>query len=336
MRLQRRTLLAAAAASLAAPALAEAGRFAAAARYSAERRGVSLMVLREGRTLFEDYPNEGAPDRAFELASGTKSFCGPLLAAAASEGLLDPGEPCAAVLPEWRNDPRRSRITPLALLTLTGGFAGGLLRPPGYTEAVAAPLASAPGERFAYGPIPFQIFGEMLRRRLSARRLPPDPVAYLQSRLLDRLSVRPGAWRRGRDGNPLLPQGAAFTARGWGAFGEAIRRAETEPQRGLDAGVVAALFRGTRANPGYGLTWWLAEPGLIAPGRRQGLEGLPLDRLAAERIAFAAGAGHQRLYLLRARGVVVVRQASGIAAALAGRGPDWNDAAFLGLLQQAL
>jgi len=336
MRLRRRLLLAAAAASLAAPALAEAGRFAAAARYSAERRGVSLLVLREGRVLFEDYPNEGGPDRAFELASGTKSFCGPLLAAAAAEGLIGPAEPCAAVLPEWRGDPAKSRITPLLLLTLTGGFPPGRLRPPGYAEAVAASLSSAPGERFAYGPVPFQIFGEMLRRRLAARGLPPDPVAYLQSRLLDRLSVRPGAWRRGRDGNPLLPQGAAFTACGWGAFGEAVRRAETEGLRGLDPAVVAALFRGTRANPGYGLTWWLAEPGLVAPGRGQGLEGLSAGGLAAERIAFAAGAGYQRLYLLRRRGVVVVRQASGIAAALAGRGPAWNDAAFLRLLAEAL
>ena len=106
--------------------------------------------------------------------------------------------------------------------------------------------------------------------------------------------------------------------------------------RGLDPAVLGRMFRGTRANPGYGLTWWLAEPGLIPPGRRQGVEGLSAPDLAAERIAFAGGAGNQRLFLWRARGVVVVRQASGILGALLGRGASWDDAAFLRLVADAV
>lgn len=327
MRIARRTLLAS---ILAAPALAQGGRFAGAAAYSAGRQGVSLLVLRDGRTLFEDHPNGGGPERAFELWSGTKSFCGPLLAAAAADGLIRPDAPCADVLAEWRGDPALARITPLHLLTLTAGFRGGGLRPPGYAAAVASRPVSPPGARFAYGPVPFQIFGEMLRRGRAG-----DPLAYLRSRILDRIGIAPGAWRRGDDGNPLLPQGAAFTARAWGRFGEAMLRAGRDGARGLDPAVLGLMFRGTRANPGYGLTWWLAEPGLVAPSRRQDGAALAAPDIVAERIVFAGGGGNQRLFLWQRRGVVVVRQAV-FGLGPGARGPAWDDAAFLRLVAQGL
>jgi len=331
MPLARRSLLAALALPL--PALAQGSRFATAARYSAERRGVSLLVLREGRTLFEDYAHGGAPTRAFEIWSGTKSFCGPILAAAAADGLLRADAPCAEVLQEWRGDPARAAITPIDLLTLTAGFRAGGLRPPSYAEAVAQRPVTRPGARFAYGPVPFQVFGEMLRRRLAAGGRPADPLAYLQARLLDPIGVAPGGWRRGRDGNPLLPQGASFTARAWARFGEAMLRVESDGGLGLDRRVAALLFRGTRANPGYGLTWWLAEPGLVPPSPRADPGPIGAPDLAAERIVFAAGGGDQRLYLWRRRRVVVVRQASGLPGR---RGSEWEDAAFLRLIAQAL
>ena len=45
----------------------------------------------------------------------------------------------------------------------------------------------------------------------------------------------------------------------------------------------------------------------------------------------AAGAGNQRLYLMPALDLVIVRQATGILQALMrrGAGPQWSDAEFL-------
>ncbi|MFZ5831671.1 MAG: hypothetical protein ACOY3P_16415, partial [Planctomycetota bacterium] len=51
-----------------------------AAEYSAAHRGISMLVMLDGRIVFEHYPNGGRPDRAHELASGTKSFSGILAA----------------------------------------------------------------------------------------------------------------------------------------------------------------------------------------------------------------------------------------------------------------
>jgi hypothetical protein len=55
------------------PAAAQSLDFRAAAGYSAERSGVSLLVMRRGEVIFEDYPNEGGPGRAWELASGARA-----------------------------------------------------------------------------------------------------------------------------------------------------------------------------------------------------------------------------------------------------------------------
>ena len=83
--MDRRTLLfAGAVACLATPGHAQSLGFAAAASYSAERRGVSLVVVQRGRIIYESYPNEGGAERGWELASGTMSFTGVMAAADAA------------------------------------------------------------------------------------------------------------------------------------------------------------------------------------------------------------------------------------------------------------
>ncbi len=332
MTLTRRALLATSfAAGLTAPlfpGLAHGEDIPGAAAYSSARQGVSLLVLRRGEIVFEDYPNGGGADRAWELASGTKSFCGIMAAALAQDGALSLDERCADTLSEWRADPRKSRITIRQLLTLTSGIGGGSIgRPPPYAQAVAEPAQFEPGERFQYGPAPFQIFGEIVRRKTGQ-----DPLAYLQARIFNPLGIEPQRWRRGADGNPHMPSGAALTARDWATFGRFVM----SPRRGepaLDPVVYDALWQGTAANPGYGLTWWLLRPGLIGPTRSERRRaGIPTDeQMETMRIdvRMAAGAGNQRLYLIPERDLIIVRQATGIMQAMRGRGEEWSDAEFL-------
>jgi CubicO group peptidase (beta-lactamase class C family) len=324
--MHRRALLVGFSAALVSPAHGAALRFEEAARYSAARRGVSFAVMREGRILFEDYPGEGGADRAWELASGTKSFTGIIAAAAAADGFLDIDELCAETLPEWRGDARR-RIAIRHLLTLTSGIVDTRIGiAPTYEAAIATQVSAAPGARFAYGPSPFQIFGEIMRRKLAARGRPTrNAAAYLHERVLDQLRAPATRWRNGRDGQPLMPQGAQFTARNWAAFGQYV----LDGARGLDPATMRACFEATRANPGYGLSWWLLRPGLIPPAPGAGVDGSIGPELAREDIVMAAGAGDQRLYLLRRRNLVVVRQANRILRARAPGQLPWRDAEFL-------
>lgn len=155
--MDRRTFLASAAASsFAGPAHAQELSFAAAAAYSAQRRGVSFLVMRASEVLFEDYPNEGSAAHAWELASGTKSFSSAIVAAAIQDELISSwDERCSETLNEWRDD-ERSVITLRQLLSLTSGIGGGTIgSPPDYAEAITARPEAPPGQRFAYGPTPY-------------------------------------------------------------------------------------------------------------------------------------------------------------------------------------
>jgi len=291
-----------------------------------------MLVMQNGEILFEDYPRAGGVDKAWELASGTKSFTGLMAAAAQADGLLDIDEPCARLLPEWAADARRS-ITARHLLTLTSGLEeiGATARPPRYADAIEAPSVRAAGEHFEYGPTPFQVFGEMLRRALDQAGEPADPVEWLQARLLEPIGVRYADWKRGSDNQPFLPQGAHLSARNWARYGQWV----LDGAAGVDRKVYELLFEPTAANPGYGLSWWLLRPGLIGPSPRAGIDDVAIARVTAdEDIVMAAGAGDQRLYLFRDRGLVVVRQANQILRGMLARreAVKWSDAEFIRLL----
>ncbi len=296
-----------------------------AAEYSARYRGISLLVMVDGKTVFEDYPNGGSPTRAHGLASGTKSFSGVMAVAAQQDGLLSLDEPASKTLTEWQGDPLREKITLRQLLNLTSGIPGGKLgRILTYQEAVQSPAEAPPGTRFSYGPVPFQIFGEVMRRKLGG-----DPLAYLQRRIFQPIGLEYAFWRRGPDGHPLLPFGAFLTARNWARFGELVRQGGVwQGQRVVDAALLDRCFEPSQVNPLYGLSWWLARP--IDPAQRAaiGQVGQPFADLAsfqlAEDLVIAAGGGGQRLYVSRRLGLVVVRQALG--------SPGFSDSVFLRLL----
>ncbi|MEM9291888.1 MAG: serine hydrolase [Acidobacteriota bacterium] len=298
----------------------EAQRLRAAAEYSAQFRGVSMVVLREGERIFEDYPNGGGAKQAHALASGTKSFSCALVAAAAEDDLLHLDEKVSATLEEWRDGSSKEEITLRQLLTLTSGVDAKVGLAPSYENAVAVAVVNEPGTTFQYGAEPFQIFGEVLRRKLVAAGWEPSPVDYLQWRVLDSVGVEPAQWRHGRDGLPHLNAGASFTARDWAAYGELIRRqgrvgqGDGKEKQVLDPRRVAQCFFGTEANPAYGLTWWLggevSAEVLESVPQLNGATDLASSNEVGSGVVMAAGAGKQRLYVIQSQGLVVVRQAT--------------------------
>ncbi|MCU0724089.1 MAG: serine hydrolase [Planctomycetes bacterium] len=306
-----------------------------AAEYSAAHRGVSVLVMLDGKVFFEDYANGGAPDRAWELASGTKSFNGVLAAAAIQDGWLSLDEKVCDTIAEWKDDPRKSRITLRHLLSLTAGLEtgkeGGDV--PTYAEAVAKPAVTEPGEAFKYGAVPFQVFGELVRRKLADKG--ESPVDYLKRRVFAPIGLEFASWRKGSDGNPHMPSGAQLTARDWAKFGEFVRLGGTwEGKEVVRKELLDPCFVGSKVNPVYGLTWWLNQPppgrllpeGLTAAAGFQRRPGIPRD------LAWAGGAGNQRCYVSPSLKLVVVRQAFGVVAALAGARGEWADVQFLSRL----
>lgn len=333
-------------AGLAAPRFAHTrAGYTAAATYSATRGGISLLVLSAGEVVFEDFPNGGAPDRPHELASGTKSFTGIMAAAAVQDGLLNLDDLAADTLPEWRNDERKRLITIRQILSLTSGLEtrqarGDLLT---YAESLNMPVIASPGTRFAYGGDPFQLFGAILHRKLKERE---TPVEYLRRRVLDPAGIAFTSWRNGPDGLPRLGSGARLTARNWAQYGDLVRRNFVVKGRTLiDQEALAANFRGSAANPAYGLGWWLSRS--MPDNKRVAIPQLvnatdvrPEDPNLPEDLVLAAGAGQQRLYVSKAEQLVIVRQADNIPGPLRrrgltrlDRGPRWSDRAFFAALR---
>lgn len=301
-----------------------------AAEYSAAQGGVSFVVMAAGEIIYERYDQAEAIDRALPIASGSKSLAGLLAVAAEEDGLLTLDEPVAQTLTEWQADDRAA-ITIRHLLTLTSGLEQRRGHRPSYAESVTTPAVHPPGQVFKYGSAPFQVFGEVMRRKLAPRQ--ESVLTYLQRRILDPIGVSVPRWVPDSDGHPRLDGGAMLTARGWAAIGELVRQQGTwQGSTILSSAVLAESWRGTPANPAYGLSWWLNQPisdqqRADIPQLRRGSDLFGSTDLPPD-LVMAAGKGQQRLYILPQQGLVVVRQTN-LLTADGRRRHDFSDREFL-------
>jgi CubicO group peptidase (beta-lactamase class C family) len=304
----------------------------AALDYAREHNGHALLILHQGRLVLEDYHNGLRKEEAHRLASGTKSFSGILLAALIHDGRVSSfDERVSDTIIEWQGDPAKARITLRDLLTLSSGLdAGDIGRVPTYAEAVGARITRAPGT-FEYGPVPFQVFGEVVRRKLGGE----SPVDYLRRRIFAPIGLEVTSWRTGPDGHPHMSSGAELRASEWAKFGELLRQKGAWNGRSLvDRKLVEELTRPSHANSAYGITLWLAMSlaaleddngahARQAPRRRTRDRDLGASRPLPYAVYAAAGAGKQRLYVVEELGLVIVR--------FGDKGP-FGDERFFGLL----
>ena len=166
----------------------------AAAAYSAAHGGLSLLVIQNGRVLFEQYVNGNSAAKTRKIYSGTKAFWTTAAAAAEQDGILRLDERASDTIREWWGDPAKRDITLRELLGFTAGLAPGFaLHRRDISDlnsyALKLPVVAAPpGSRFIYGPSQLQIFCEVLRRKLAARN--ETPRSYLDRRILNPLGLR--------------------------------------------------------------------------------------------------------------------------------------------------
>jgi CubicO group peptidase (beta-lactamase class C family) len=310
--------------------------FQSAADYAAQDNGHAVLVALDGQVLFERYDNGFTADRAEHLHSGTKSFWGPAVAAMIEDGLITAlDEPVSQTLVEWRSDARKRRITIRHLLDLTAGLAQDVrslqgadrdtLAPDLFAHAVGLRTVAEPGARFVYGPSYFYALGELMKRKLAARK--QTPLEYLKQRLLDPMGVRVADWVHDRAGNPHMPNGASLTAREWLKFGRFL----LDRGRYQDRQIVRAdllRFNASSVNPGYGFSFWRNEPGGFSSSGR-GASSDPKGKggwiypAGLPDLYMAAGSGGNRLYVIPSQRLLIVRL---------GDSARFSDARFLGLL----
>jgi CubicO group peptidase (beta-lactamase class C family) len=292
--------------------------FANAAHYSLTHGGLALRVEQGGRLLYESYAPGFSASTPHKIYSGTKSFFAVAALVAQKEGLLSLDEKASDTLPEWRGD-RRCNITIAELLSHTSGLATNLGYIYPYRDqlkaAVRAPLIDTPGARFHYSGVNYQAFGEILKRKLRTRD--ESIQDFMEDKIFDPLDIDVDKWVKDDAGNPLIHSGLILSAEQWAKFGNFINRARNGlPTPVLSGDEIEPLFVGHACNPAYGLGFWLNRPPpepqpqsikvlQLAIDGDQLYPGGPRDLVAA------IGSGHQMLYMIPSRDLVIVRFADG-------------------------
>lgn len=273
-------------------------------------------------------------DASFPVLSVTKSVAMLTVARAVTRGWLEADE--VVDFPEWRGK-ARGRITLRHLLNSAAGL------PPGDRELYAArpadkglaalclPVIRTPGSVFRYGPAPWELMGEFLKRRL------PDHGTSLPKFLgetLGELGIRPGEWRMDGKGAPYLSTGMVCRLGDLGCLGFALADLVSGSGRvGVSAEVFNDLTAPGAANPMFSAgIWWnrlarmrgarAVEPERALSGERPpGFWKNACLHPGARAEWFAlVGSGGTRVYVLPSASVVI---------AVARVGDRWSDAAML-------
>jgi len=314
----------------AAPSAPPQAAMKAAADYSKAHNGQTCLVMFDGKIVFERYDNGGAADKVQMLASGSKSFVGVAAVAAVQDQIIRLDDPVCEALTEWKDDPKKAKITYRQLLTMTSGLMPGergrAIQAPAWKEIAGKPLTGKPDEQFTYGAYHLNTFAYALERKLGKETF----EEYLKRRILDPIGIKV-EWRfRCEDGHPQVGGGAFMTARDWAKYGEFVRLGGAwDGKEVVDSKLLADCFRGTSQNPAYGLTWWLKKE--VSAEHRKKIPILSwewgdvanADWLPADLVA-ACGAGKQRLYVIPSLKLVIVRQG--------GLSRGFSDLEFLSLL----
>jgi CubicO group peptidase (beta-lactamase class C family) len=311
----------------------------AAQKYSAAHHGLSLLVIKDDRVLYESYSNGYGRDKVASIFSGTKGFWCLAAIAAQQDGILDLDEPVKDTITEWAHKPDKQNITIRNLLSFTAGIEPvfalhGRRIPDRNRYSIALRAVAPPGETFMYGPSELQIFSEVLRRKLLRRHLTPQ--AYLQRRILTPLGIYGVDFREDEVGHPLLASGFKLSSREWAQLGILILNDGKYGHRQIvPSARLEELFRGSRANPIFGMGFWLNRPAgddasevdvekmLDIPWQREYWHQVCLCRDAPRDLIAAVGSGYQRMFIIPSMDLIIVRQ---------GRDGPFSDARFLRII----
>ena len=304
----------------------------AAASYSRAHRGAAFLVLQNGRTLFEEYPDREGAGAARKIYSGTKAFWNLAVLAAVQDGLLNLEEPVADTISSWRNDSRKSQITIRQLVDFSSALDSAFFIQ--NTQAIERdaialnrPVVGQPGSTFTYGPAALQVAYEVFKRKLRGE----SPTHYLERRVLRPLGLGPQRYLPDRAGDPLLSTGFAMTTRQWAKIGQLVLNSGSPV---VSSASLAQCWRGSSANPAFAFGWWnnRAAPGgheidiermLDKKTSAQAWSGVCLCRNAPSDLVACIGSLGQRLYVIPSMQLIIVRQANG---------GSFSDAEFLRLL----
>jgi len=175
----------------------------------------SLLLVRHGKLLLDEYFYGYGPDETHQLQSTTKSVLSILMGIAQDQHLLKTTDKLMAYFPGYRTKPnwdaRKNKITLGNLLTMTSGFAcddgqyrksGGagcemdMLAAPDWLDFLLnQPMAHAPGRHYSYCTSCLTLLSAVL-----AKQSGMSVGDFAQKYLYDPLGIQGGQWLTGPNG----------------------------------------------------------------------------------------------------------------------------------------
>jgi CubicO group peptidase (beta-lactamase class C family) len=242
----------------------------------------SLIVIKNGYLVAEEYFNEGSVEQKDRLQSVTKSFTSALVGIALEQGCLSSvDQKMLDFFPEVANeitDPRKEQITVRNLLEMRSGYPNeedaqalwdGLLS--GYYPPLIEgfPLVSAPGTKFHYSNLSSNWLGIIIDRSCGM-----NLKAYAEENLFSHLDVEPGEWGQDAEGHNNGCGDLHLTARDAAKFGLLyLNDGVFDGKQIIPSGWVDESLQTYSVNEafvkkvgdfrdiGYGYQWWSANAG---------------------------------------------------------------------------
>lgn len=281
-----------------------------------------VVATRGGRIFFERYMAgidamrgrplgvvRPGPETRHDMRSVTKSVVGLLYGIALARGAVpDPAAPLLAQFPDLADlaaDPARQALTVRHALTMTLGLEWDELSVP-YTDprnseiamdnapdphryVLERPVAGPPGLRWTYNGGASALLG-----RLIARGTGQSLSAFAREALFGPLGIEPIEWIANPNGEEIAASGLRLTTRDLARIGVVVlNEGRFEGRQVVPRSWVEASLEPAIAMPDgrhYGYQWYLGRVGIA--NRAGGV--------SRERLAFAAGNGGQRLFLVPA------------------------------------
>jgi CubicO group peptidase (beta-lactamase class C family) len=179
---------------------------------------LSLLVVRHGRLVVEEYFNGAEASHAHNIFSTTKILTTLAMGAAVDEGIV-PG--LDTTLGEWVEETAGrppARVTLEQMLSMRSGLAADVANEPFSAEVVAdAPLAAEPGTTYSY----VTDNSELLALGLD-RRAPDGLCRYLHERVLGPMGVSVDHWHETPYGNVTGGSYAFLTPRELARLGQLL------------------------------------------------------------------------------------------------------------------
>ncbi|UOQ97415.1 serine hydrolase [Hymenobacter sp. 5317J-9] len=267
----------------------------------ARRKGSkSLLILKDGRMVVEQYYGTYTADSAWYWASAGKSLTAALVGLAQQDGILSLSDSTSKYLGRWTSAtrPQQRQIQIRHQLTMTTGLDDTPPAPCDNESTTPGCLLylTTPATRWAYHTGAYRTLQDVLVQASGAATI----TQYTNQRLATRLGMT-GLWL-----NDVYYSRARSMAR-FGLF--ILARGAWNGTQILDTAYFRRMTTPSQTlNRSYGYLWWLnGQPSYKLPGSQLTFPGAFTPAAPPDMIA-ALGKNDQKIYVVPSLGLVVVRQ----------------------------